>query len=242
MTTNLSSLDLRSFLRCCHLFLQQGLTQDSWTAFQKHLLTSEQADFALYIRQLKKLSATDQRLIQDGFSNGQVESKLWLIEMMSHVLPNIEMDVHIVGSWFGLLPRMMMWMSYPTFSKINCYDIDPKCAPWASFLNEPESYAQNNFYHTQDMNNLVYKDILQKNSLLINTSCEHLDDFPSWYKKIPSGTALLLQGNDFEEPEEHHFHWKNLSAFSSDTPMETTLFEGQLDLAKYNRFMKIGVK
>lgn len=242
MTENLSSLDLRAFLRSCHSFLQEDMTLDSWSAYQKYLLIAGHANFGLYIRQLKKISRADQIAIQDGFSNGQVESKLWLVEILSHVLPDVEMDVHILGSWFGLLPRMMMWMDYPCFKKMRCYDKDPRCASWARFLNEPESYGDQHQYLTQDMYDLDYISLLQKNSLVINTSCEHLEDFHKWYQQIPTGTLLALQGNDFIEPEEHHNPWKDLPSFAQDTPMETLLFEGSLSLAKYSRFMRIGVK
>lgn len=237
----LSSLDLRAFLRSCHSFLQEDMTLDSWSAFQKFLLISGSAGFGLYVRQLKKLSPPQKLAIVDGFSSGQVESKIWLLETLRHVLPAAPLDTHILGSWFGLLPRMAAWLDDEFFAQVSCYDLDPQWEKAATFLNEPESYRESWKFLTRDMNHLDYAQILGPRSLVINTSCEHLRDFRSWFRLLPPGSLVALQGNNFVEPEEHQTVWRHLEAFSVDTPLAVELFSGQLDLPKYSRFMRIGV-
>ena len=77
---------------------------------------------------------------------------------------------------------------------------------------------------------------------IINTSCEHIKDFSSWYNKIPTGKLVILQGNNYFEIPEHVNCSSNLNEFSNKLPMTITLYEGELELPKYKRFMKIGFR
>jgi hypothetical protein len=77
---------------------------------------------------------------------------------------------------------------------------------------------------------------------IINTSCEHIQNFKQWYDKIPNGKLLILQANDFLEVEEHSNCYESISEFGIATPMSVVLFEGELQLEKYKRFMRIGYK
>ena len=77
---------------------------------------------------------------------------------------------------------------------------------------------------------------------IINTSSEHINNFEQWYNKIPDGKNVVIQGNDYFEIEEHVNCSKDLKEFSNKSPMTTVLYEGELQLPKYKRFMKIGIK
>jgi len=77
---------------------------------------------------------------------------------------------------------------------------------------------------------------------IINTSCEHILDFHSWYSKIPNGKLIVLQTNNFFEIEEHVNCVKDLHQFSLASPMTEVLYEGELQLEKYCRYMRIGIK
>ncbi|HRO68130.1 MAG TPA: hypothetical protein PL182_11245 [Pseudobdellovibrionaceae bacterium] len=236
----LSDFDLRAFLRTCQTLLADRVSDGSWTAFQKYLLLSGRAEFGLYLRQLKKLDAETHRAILDGFTNGQIESKLWLIEVLGHVLPACPERTHILGSWFGLLGRMIAWMR-PGFQRIDSYDLDPRWKAVADFLAEPDHEIL--FHRTRDMREIDYADLKKetRSLLVINTSCEHLEDFDGWFRSLPSGLLVALQANDFEEPEEHHTIWKSVRDFGKSAPLETVLYEGELQLLPYRRFMLIGV-
>lgn len=241
-SSQLSSLDLRAFLRTCHAFLEEGLSAEAWSAFQKHLLISGPVEFAFYARQIKKLSDEEKKFITDGFSNGQLESKLWLLEVLKDVLPAVTLDVRIGGSWFGLLTRLMLWLDPGRFQSIINFDLDPRCEKWAFHLNKPDSFTHPNFYKTQDIQNWDYQELTTEKSVFINTACEHIQDFSLWFSKIPSGTVLVLQGNNFSEHDEHLQCWPDLESFERATPLETVLFSGHLELEKYHRFMRIGVR
>jgi hypothetical protein len=181
----------------------------------------------------------------DGFSNGQVESKLWLLDALSHVLPRRSAyRAQVLGSWFGLLPRMLTWLHGEQCHSVTGYDIEPTWASHATFLNEPESCQGRARFESQDMTRLDYRELqtsMSPGCLLINTSCEHLGDFAAWYHSLPKGSLVALQGNNFADHDEHPTSWSSFSDFQKATPLETCLYEGELSLPKYQRYMRIGL-
>ena len=52
----------------------------------------------------------------------------------------------------------------------------------------------------------------------------------------------MLQTNNFFEIEEHVNCVKDLHQFSLASPMTEVLYEGELQLEKYCRYMRIGIK
>ena len=80
---------------------------------------------------------------------------------------------------------------------------------------------------------------------VINTSCEHIIDFKSWWAGIPKGMLVIMQNNDFDD-EEGHDHADDtvtsLKEFAWRLNVSETLYEGTLALDKYNRYMVIGYK
>jgi hypothetical protein len=84
-----------------------------------------------------------------------------------------------------------------------------------------------------------YVDIGKVN-LLINTSCEHMDN--TWFENIPNGTLVVLQTNDYFSNPQHVNCCKDLQAAMEKYPMNTFLYAGELDTYLYNRFMLIGIK
>jgi hypothetical protein len=77
---------------------------------------------------------------------------------------------------------------------------------------------------------------------IINTSCEHLENFTEWYNKIPTGKLLILQTNNYFDLDEHVNCSKSVEDFGKITPMQKVYFEGELGLEKYSRYMRIGLK
>lgn len=77
-------------------------------------------------------------------------------------------------------------------------------------------------------------------NLIINTSCEHMDN--TWFEKLPAGQMVLLQTNDYFENEQHSNCCEDLEAAKAKYPMSELLYAGELDTQLYNRFMLIGIK
>ena len=53
---------------------------------------------------------------------------------------------------------------------------------------------------------------------------------------------MILQSNDFFDVEEHINCVSSLTEFNEQTPMTTVLYQGELPLEKYTRYMRIGIK
>ena len=77
---------------------------------------------------------------------------------------------------------------------------------------------------------------------IINTSCEHIENFDDWYAKIPDGKLVVLQSNNYYEVEEHVNCVGSIEEFAVKAPMDNILYSGELELPKYKRFMLIGYK
>jgi len=142
-------------------------------------------------------------------------------------------------------------------TKIRSFDIDESCREIAEIFNKPwvmqdwKFKASTQDIHDIDYSNHVYHvyrsdgsqcELTDSPDTVINTSCEHIINFEKWYSKIPTGKLVILQTNNYFEIPEHINCSKSLEQFASQTPMTTILYEGELFLDKYLRFMRIGIK
>ena len=190
--------------------------------------------------------------IVDAYSVGQLKSKTWLIEK----LPSDLGVVFICAGWYGTLANLMFDNCREKFTKIRSFDIDPSCYSIADTINRPWVIDGWQFKaSTLDIHNISYptthityrangtsQTLIEDPDTIINTSCEHIKDFDIWYSKIPEGKIVVLQSNDFFDVAEHINCVSSLTEFSEKTPMTTVLYQGELPLEKYTRYMRIGVK
>lgn len=190
--------------------------------------------------------------MQDAFSLGQLKSKLWLIEN----LPDELGTVFICAGWYGTLAALMFERSRSKFDKIRSFDIDESCAPVADTMNRPWvmdgwqfkastlDILEMNFptTYTTYRANGTSLELTEVPDTIINTSCEHIENFKDWYEKIPSGKLVILQSNDFYEVEEHINCVNNLDEFKTLAPMSALIYSGEMKLEKYSRYMLIGKK
>lgn len=192
---------------------------------------------------------------EDCLSRGQLKSKLWLVNQ----LKNIGVDLGVVflcAGWYGTL-SLMMFEAGLTIEKIRSFDIDESTEAIAEIFNRPwvidswkfKSVVQDihdiNFDEHSYMvskNNGEFEALWDTPDTVINTSCEHIENFEQWYNKIPSGKLVIMQCNDYFEIEEHVNCHKTLESFSKQTPLDVELYSGELQLEKYKRFMRIGYK
>lgn len=202
-------------------------------------------------RTLHKFPESEPALI-DAFSLGQLKSKLWLIDN----LPNNLGLVFICAGWYGTLASLMFDRARDKFDKIRSFDLDESCAAVADTINRPWVIDGWQFKaSTLDILEMGYPityityrangsiaELTENPDTIINTSCEHISNFQLWYQQIPNNTLVVLQNNDFFDIKEHVNCVNNLHEFKKQTPMSTTLYEGVLNLEKYNRFMMIGYK
>ena len=108
------------------------------------------------------------------------------------------------------------------------------------FLNLILSFST--FYFETIKDDGTPSQLIEKPDTIINTSCEHISEFSKWYDKLPEGKLIILQSNNYFEIDEHVNCSNSLTQFSASAPMKKVLYEGELDLGKYTRYMKIGRK
>lgn len=242
----MSDLEILSLSRLCQLALQARLPLELWTQHQKLLLAQGASDFALFIRELKKLKPDEHERMVDGFSQGQVLSKLWLIDILRTILPPgcDPQQIHM-GSWFGLLARLWFWKNPNSTTQIKACDLDPTWEPIAKKLNQPQSWSNQVQFQTRDLETWPWPNSLaeRQSLLVINTSSEHLAAPKSWFQSLPFGLLVAIQGSDDPTPPDHLHPWRDLAHFVGDFPMTTVFFEGQLELPnQHRRFMKVGIR
>jgi hypothetical protein len=168
---------------------------------------------------------------RDMFSSGQIQSKNWLIKELSEysaLLTNSR--VLIAGAWFGTL-GLLLKQAFPKAS-VTLLDVDPRC----------EIYTNHVMYGTSGINSVTC-DMYKYNyteSVIINTSCEHIEDLPMWLSLIPSNTIVVLQSNNFTDGGGHVNCVNSKEEFINNTGLTNIWYSGQLSMPMYTRYMIIG--
>jgi len=198
----------------------------------------------------------------DFLSRGQVKSKLWMITEIAKIVDNGKLgNVVFYGGWYNFLA----FFFYQQFDVKNIYTIDlnedvvePSKIMYQKEHDDKRFHAvtadvadlrwngnelyvsQKDWikYHPEYDSHLDYT--IDKINTVVNTSCEHMDN--TWFEKLPSGTFVILQQNDYFSNEQHVNCCKDLEDVKQKYPMQNIFYEGELDTHLYNRFMLIGVK
>jgi hypothetical protein len=234
------------------------------TLFRKYM---EEDPFLVHICQFvnywaKGDHAAEMPDMNDFLSRGQVRSKLWLVSELAKIVEGPVGNVVFYGGWYNFLAHIL----YEQFEVNNVYslDLDEKVVAPSKRLYPEEVSAGTFLPLTVDVNKIVWKDnkmnfnnLIEKDdgaykpadkfdhsditaNLIVNTSCEHMDN--TWFENIPSGKVVVLQTNDYFDNPQHSNCCKDLSEAKSKYPMQSIMYEGELDTHLYNRFMLIGVK
>lgn len=197
----------------------------------------------------------------DFLSRGQVKSKLWLVTELAKIVDGPLGNVVFYGGWYNFIAHFL----YAQFDVHKVYSIDldervvapskrlypveveesrfiPITADVADLKwNGKQLYvSQKDWvkYHSDYDSNLDYQ--IDKINMVINTSCEHMDN--TWFENLPDGTFVVLHTNDYFDNEQHSNCCKDLEEAKSKYPMQSIMYEGELETYLYNRFMLIGIK
>jgi hypothetical protein len=208
-----------------------------------------------FVKALKDLITNNIEFDKDCFSRGQLKSKIWLVDTLKSL--NVELGtVFLCAGWYATLATML-FESKLQIDKIVSFDIDPDVWQIAETFNKKWVLDDWRFKaSTQDIFEIMFDEhIYDVNKLdgttetlwgypntVINTSTEHIENFQEWYDYILQDQLIILQGNDYFEVEEHVNCSKDLQEFSNKAPMSKVLYQGELQLSQYKRFMKIGYK
>ena len=202
-----------------------------------------------------RLLENETSFVTDALSRGQIESKLWVVDELKKLNLNLG-TVFLCAGWYGILATLMFENKLKV-DKIRSFDIDKSVLDIAEKFNKkwvkddwkfkPATYDiheinYTNFVYDVSRSNGEIVELVDKPDTVINTSCEHIENFSKWYNIIPQGTLLCLQSNDYFGIAEHVNCSTSLDEFDKITPMSETLYIGKIDFTKYSRFMKIGYK
>ena len=164
----------------------------------------------------------------DAFSKCQLMSKKRLVTFLS-IMRSVK-EVVICGSWYGQLATMLHNKGVGTgYTGI---DIDPTIAEMATHLNRYIPFD----HKIADMYEYNYTGA----DLVINTSCEHIDNLRDWLDLLPSGTTVALQSNDYLEGEGHISCVNSLDEFKAQAQLPIILYDDVLEMPMYTRYTLIG--
>jgi hypothetical protein len=216
------------------------------------LLTAETS--TNFVPALKYFASNNININEDCFSRGQLKSKVWLVQE----LKKLDLDlgtVFLCAGWYATLATLMFENNLK-IKKIRSFDIDPSCVMIAERFNKPWEIDEWRFKAvTKDILDINYTrdtytvskpdglcELTDSPDTIVNTSCEHIEDFSKWYDKIPAGKLIVLQTNNYIDNDEHVNCSENLTEFEQQTPMSSCLYSGELVLDKYTRYMRIGYR
>jgi hypothetical protein len=177
---------------------------------------------------------------KDAFSNGQVDSKLWLCRELEKLEWTSELT-HIYGGWYGVLAFLLLSRERFKVDRIESFDIDPLCESIADMINENWVIKEWQFKaFTLDCS----QGVRGAPDLIINTSTEHFENM-DWFDRIAKGTRVILQGNNMPH-DEHVVHSATLNEFISQYPLSKIIYQGEKLFVypkwQFTRYMLIGVK
>jgi hypothetical protein len=202
---------------------------------------------ALFVTDVVDASYSDNTFdltqLRDALSTGQLASKLWILHEIEDCLPD-NPHVLIVGGWIGTLSRLFLghfekYHSHERYS-VTSLDVDPISTKMAQVVNTrfPVSFTT----ITKDMYDVTPEEY-QNYDIVINTSCEHIEDVRKWSDGIPEGMVVIAQSNNFFKHPQH------VNCVNSEKELEEQLnlrhvhYKGSKVLTgTYTRFMVIGLK
>lgn len=192
---------------------------------------------------LRDLPAAERTRALDAFWDGQIDSKAWLVNVLN-TYAKPDSNVYIFGGWIGVLGNLISGCSTWNPGKIRSIDLDPWCEAIADKLNHDWYTDEWRFKAvTADMGDFKYDPDIWPD-IVINTSTEHVsqETYDCWFDRIPTGTMVVLQGNDFFSCSEHIRCSNTLSDFCRMNHVHGSLWTGKLQTSEYTRFMALFFK
>lgn len=168
--------------------------------------------------------------LRDAMSDGQILSKMWLIEELTTWIGLKDKKVVILGGWIGTLALLLN--TFELGAKITNIDIDHRSNLIARKLNYDFDFEA----LTMDMYDVDYSDF----DVIINTSSEHIPNIEQWIATIPKGKIVVVQNNNFLEGEGHISCVENENELCAKLNLSDSWFAGSKKFYAYDRFMVIG--
>ena len=188
---------------------------------------------------LELLNDEERSGLDEAIDDIQIASKLWLIDELTRVTDVASRQMVVLGAWYGILPLLLNWRLAQPPAHMLCVDIDPAAVHAGKRLIGP--LFDNVEYRVGDAMTFDYEAFHgHPKSIVVNTVCEHLPLFTTWWDSIPPGQLVVLQSNDYFICPDHVNAVHSLEEMKSQAPMSRVLFAGALPLLQWHRFMLIG--
>lgn len=172
----------------------------------------------------------------ENFWESQINSKVWLINTVKRIFPDIKRNAYVFGGWYGILSQFIV--DNLDVETVYSIDKDNYCEIIGPKLSGNEKrivFLTSEMEHFND-----YVDV----ELIINTSTEHLNQitYDTWFDNLPKNVPIIVQGNNFFSCKEHVRCYETLEEFNDNNRLKDIIFTDVLDCIQFKRFMTIGYK
>jgi hypothetical protein len=176
-----------------------------------------------------------------SLSDNQFQNKQWLVDNLIPIMNGMEeyFTIGIFGSWYGLLSVMLREHLHEEAIVMNI-DSDPKSKEMGYRLLGNHFNDKNYFIIDDALDHMV--DQGHEYSVIINTSCEHMerDDVRMMVKLKQKWQLICFQSNNYDSVTSHINTSKSLDEFVDYLDLENVLFADKIVLDDYERYMVIG--
>lgn len=190
---------------------------------------------------LQDLQEASPLTVAGSFMPGLMANKLWLCTELAKIKKDFT-KIYVLGSWYGNISMVLNKLDYFTFDQIVNVDKNPAWQRTGQQISKQLGLDHDVRSISQDANRLKYKD-LDRDSLIISNSCNDIDG-DQWFKNIPTGTLVALQGRNNLPAAAREFD--SLEDFKKCFLISNIEFEGEREFSDpetdYQLFMIIGRK
>ncbi len=226
-------------------YMSDTIKLDNWQA------VSDFVDAHISIKPSYFERAVQGNYPKDAFSKGQLASKAWLLSKLDSSITNhlpFDSVIAVLGCWIGTLVEPLL--DATMVSRVYGIDLDPRAIELAEKFNQhlvqddwrfKGVVADASTLTTSNMEFETAGELIRVTpKVVINTSCEHMDTH--WFETANSDQLIIMQTNNSEGYDGHINICNDLADLNAKYPMSTILYQGQLTIPAYTRFMQIGYK
>ena len=169
----------------------------------------------------------------ESFWESQIKSKHIMIEHIKNYNPK---NIAIFGGWYGIFAQLIE-CNITSVEKIITVDIDPEC--FNIFSKIDVGFKVKSL--TACMSKFKQYEAID---FVVNTSTEHVeqDIYNSWWENIPEGITYAIQGNNFNNLDEHIRCADSIEHFLEINNVVNPLITKKIDCNGFDRYMAIGIK
>jgi hypothetical protein len=186
--------------------------------------------------------------IMNSINESQMSSKQWLVENIIKFLKPENLrdgpirDVIVLGGWYGIT-GMLLRQHLNHEVKIWNIDSESLCEKYGYILQHGNPNLEHNYFITDDALS-YYFDRTDAFQLIINTSCEHMeqDDIKLILNVKPKDTIVCFQSNNYHSVQSHINTHNSLEEFVDSLDLTRVWYaEKYSPNNDYERYMVIGI-